>query len=305
MRIKFVKYVSGMLLAAVVIYQILSFVAEPISDHPYFHSGGFLVIAHRGGRSLGPENTLYTFRRAAALGADVLEIDLNRTKDGRLVVFHDRHVDRTTSGSGPVSSFTWKEIRQLDAAYRWSTDNGLTFPLRGHGIRIPSLAEVFAAFPNKRINIELKDSRPESINQLCQLVRTYDKSEKVMIASFDASRLKRFRSLCPQVATSVGASEAMLFYGLQWTHLQAAYSPPAQALQVPPRYGRIQLVTHQFVKAAHARNLRVHVWTVNDAEEMQRLIKLGVDGIMTDYPERLLRLIKKMNIEHPTSNVAR
>jgi glycerophosphoryl diester phosphodiesterase len=291
MNIKFVRYIFVLILVLLAVYRLLCFMSEPIADHTYFNPDGFLAIAHRGGSSLGPESTLYTFRRAVALGVDVIEIDLQRTKDGQLIVLHDRSVDRTTNGSGPADNFTLAELKNLDAAYRWSADNGRTFPLRGRGIRIPSLAEVLADFPDMRINIELKDAQAEIGTQLCQLIRKYNKTQKVMIASFNAGRLKKFRSQCPRVATSFGASEAIVFYGLQWVHLESAYSPPAQALQVPVHYGRTQLVTRRFVNAAHSRNLRVHVWTVNDTEEMQRLLELGVDGIMTDYPERLLSLL--------------
>ena len=121
-------------------------------------------------------------------------------------------------------------------------------------------------------------------------------AKKVMVASFDADSLKEFRSLCPQVATSAGASEAMLFYGLQKVYLEAAYSPNAQALQVPATFRNLRVVNRRFIEAAHARNMRVQVWSVNDVKVMQRLLELGVDGIMTDYPQRLLELLKKYHV---------
>jgi len=114
-----------------------------------------------------------------------------------------------------------------------------------------------------------------------------------MVACFDAGKLGEFRSICPEVATSAGASEAAMFYWLQWAHLEPAYSPSAQAFQIPEFYGDIRIADRRFLDAAHARNMRVHVWTVNDIESMQRLIDLGVDGIMTDYPDRLLKTLKK------------
>ena len=114
-----------------------------------------------------------------------------------------------------------------------------------------------------------------------------------MVASFDADSLKEFRSLCPQVATSAGASEAILFYGLQKLYLEAAYWPNAQALQVPETFRDLQIVNKRFIEAAHARNMRVQVWLVNDVTSMQRLLELGVDGIMTDYPQRLIEVLRK------------
>jgi glycerophosphoryl diester phosphodiesterase len=251
-----------------------------------------MVIAHRGGRSLGPENTLYTYRRAVDLGVDVLEIDVQLTQDNHLAVIHDKTVDRTTNGSGTVASYKLADLQKLDAGYRWSADQGIPFPLRGKGIKIPSLAEVFQAFPRMRINIESKDPRPAAITLLCRTIQDYNMSQKVMIASFDAGTLKRFRAVCPGVATSAGASEAILFYSLQKMYLESAYSPVAQALQIPQTYGDLQVVTKRFVEAAHARNLKVHVWTVNGVDSMKTLLQLGVDGIMTDYPQRLLEIMK-------------
>jgi glycerophosphoryl diester phosphodiesterase len=117
--------------------------------------------------------------------------------------------------------------------------------------------------------------------------------EKVMGACFDAGKLGEFRSVCPEVATSTGASEAVVFYWLQMARLESAYSPSAQALQIPEVYRENQVATPRFLDAAHGRNMRVHVWTVNDRESMQRLIELGVDGIMTDYPERLVKILNE------------
>jgi len=288
---KTLKYVLGLLFCLILLFGVFRFMAVPSPEHPYFKPDTFLVIAHRGGRSLGPENTLYTFRRAVDLGVDVLEMDVHRTKDGQRVVLHDTTVDRTTNGTGPVNSFNLAELKKLDAAYHWSPDQGKSFPLRGKGLAIPALEEVFEAFPQTRINIEIKDPGQTELSSLCRSINDYGMSQKVMIASFNTGALKNFRSTCPGVATSAGASEAMLFYALQKMHLESAYTPAAKALQVPRTYGDLQVVTKRFVEAAHARNLKVHVWTVNGVDSMQKLLQLGVDGIMTDYPQRLLEMI--------------
>ena len=289
---KFIRALLGLFLIFFIIYGILLFFARPISDHSYFKPDDFLVIAHRGGRSLGPENTVYTFKRAVELGADVLEMDLQTTSDGALVILHDREVERTTNGKGAVDSFTLSELKKLDAGFRWSPDDSRSYPLRNKGVTIPTLTEVFTAFPDIRINIEIKSSQVNTIQNLCRTIRDHGMSEKVMVACFDSGKLGEFRSLCPEVATSAGASEAAVFYWLQWAHLESAYSPSSQALQIPEVYGENRIATRRFLDAAHARNLRVQVWTVNDTESMQRLIDLGVDGIMTDYPERLVKILK-------------
>ncbi|MBW2656795.1 MAG: glycerophosphodiester phosphodiesterase [Deltaproteobacteria bacterium] len=288
---KFIKALLGLFLIFFVIYGILYALARPIPDHPYFKPDKFLAIAHRGGRSLGPENTLYTFKRAVELGTNVLEMDLQTTSDGALVILHDRKVDRTTNGTGAVDGFTLSDLKKLDAGFRWSPENSKSYPMRNKGVTIPTLTEVFKDFPDTRINIEIKSSQVNTIQNLCRSIRDNRMSQKVMVACFDAGKLGEFRSICPEVATSAGASEAAIFYWLQWANLESAYSPNAQALQVPETYGDHRIATRRFVDAAHARNMRVHVWTVNQVEAMQRLIDLGVDGIMTDYPERLVKIL--------------
>jgi glycerophosphoryl diester phosphodiesterase len=215
------------------------------------------------------------------------------TQDNHLAVIHDKTVDRTTNGSGTVESYKLADLQKLDAAYRWSADSGNPFPLRGKGIKIPILSEVFQAFPQMRINIEIKDSKPVAITSLCRTIQDHNMSQKVMIASFNTAALKKFRLICPAVATSAGASEAIWFYALQKIHMESAYTPNAQTLQVPEDYGDLQVVNKKFVEAAHARNMRVQVWTVNDIDSMKRLLKHGVDGIMTDYPQKLIALLKK------------
>ncbi|MEJ2283833.1 MAG: glycerophosphodiester phosphodiesterase [Desulfobacterales bacterium] len=290
---KIIRALCGLILICFIVYGVFYALARAIPDHPYFEPEKFLVIAHRGGRSLGPENTIFTFKRAVELGADVLEMDLQATSDGALVVIHDRDVDRTTDGKGPVDSFTLSEIKKLDAGFRWSPDNSDSYPLRSKGITIPTLTEVFKAFPGTRMNLEIKSSQVNTIQDLCRTIRVNGMSEKVLVACFDAGKLGEFRSVCPEVATSSGASEAVIFYWLQWAQMESAYSPNAQALQIPEAYGEHRIATRGFVDAAHARNMRVHVWTVNDSDAMQRLIDLNVDGIMTDYPQRLLKVVKR------------
>ena len=300
---KFGVLLLGSLAFLFVLYGVMSYLAKPVPDHPYFNPAGFMVIAHRGGRSLGPENTLYTYQRAVNLGVDVLEFDVHLTRDSHLAVIHDKTVDRTTNGSGAVEGYNLADLQKLDAAYRWSDDRGDAFPLRGKGIKIPSLAEVFQIFPRMRMNIEIKNPQPAAITSLCRTIQDHNMSRKVMIASFSAGALKKFRTTCPAVATSAGASEAIWFYALQKVHLESVYSPSAQALQVPENYGDLKLTNKRFVAAAHARSMRVQVWTVNDVDSMKRLLKLGVDGIMTDYPQRLIEVLSMQKASAPSPKV--
>jgi len=287
------KTLLSVLLILFIVYEILCWLATPASEHPYFKQDKFLVIAHRGGSSLGPENTLYKFHNAVKMGVDVLEMDVRSTKDKQLIILHDNSVTRTTDGTGAVENYILAELKKLDAAHRWSPDNGRSFPLRNQGIKIPTLSEIFTGFPHTRVNLELKDTRSETIQSLCHLIQSHHMTEKVIVASFDAGALKDFRAACPQVATSAGSSEVLLFYGLQKLYLESVYTPKPHALQVPFSFQGLNIVNSRFVEAAHSRNMRVHVWTVNDIDSMKQLIEIGVDGIMTDYPQRLLVLLRE------------
>ena len=266
---------------------------EVVPEHKYFQGdkGGPLVIAHRGGAGLWPENTLYAFERAAAMGVDVIETDVRATSEGELVVIHDENVERTMDGAGPVASMTLAEVKRLDAAYRFSTDGGRSFPLRGRGVVVPTLREVFAALPLMRFNIEPKQAAPSLAAPLCRIIREHGMTAKVMVGAFNGTALAEFRRECPEVATSAATGEVLSFLAMHEAGLAASYSPVMQALQVPERSGALHVLTPDFVEAAHGRNLRVHAWTVNAEADMRRLIEMGVDGIMTDYPDRLLKIL--------------
>jgi glycerophosphoryl diester phosphodiesterase len=277
--------------AVVFAYVFLPLGAKPIPNHPFFKSDDVLVMAHRGGLGLWPENTLYAFEHAVQLGVDVLEMDVHTTADGTLVVMHDETVDRTTDGAGPITGFTLTELKMLDAGYRWSSDNGQSFPFRGQGLTIPTLAEVFVAFPDSLMNIEIKQYQLPGVSTLCRMIRQHGMAGQVVVASSDAGTMEAFRRMCSEVATSASSREVLLFYGLNLLRLESSYSPSAEALQVPEGYSSLRVVRQRFVSAAHERNMEVHVWTVNDTEDMQRLLDWGVDGIITDYPDRLLALL--------------
>ena len=256
-------------------------------------NSNFLVFAHRGGGGLYPENTLGAFEYSAQMGVDVLELDVHATRDGTLVVMHDANVERTTDGRGKVSEMTLGEVRKLDAGYKFSTDGGQNFPFRGRQITIPTLEEIFDALPNKTFNIEPKQETPSIIAPLCSLLRTRKMTDKVIVGSFRQSIIDEFRRECPEIATAASPSEATEYLALSKSGLSEAYSPPMQALQIPENLGSLSIVTKDFVENAHRKNLKVHVWTINEPDAMQRLISIGVDGIMTDYPDRLLDLLKR------------
>ncbi len=287
MRTNRVKVLLGSIASLIALWGILSFRARPIPDHPFFSHDGILVIAHRGGGGLWPENTLYAFEHAVALGVDALEMDVQSTKDGELVVIHDDTVDRTTNGTGRVQALTLAEIKALDAGYTWTADNGRSYPFRDQGLRVPALVEVLVAFPEIRMNIEIKHARGPVVARLCRMIRDYGFAERVLIAAYDARTMREVRRLCPEVATATSKAEIRFFYCLNWAHWGSFYRSPAEALQVPECSGDRRVLTRRFVEAAHGRNMGVHVWVVNDVNDMQRMVDLEVDGVITDRPDRL------------------
>ncbi len=250
-----------------------------------------LVFAHRGGGGLYPENTLEAFKYSAAMGVDVLELDVHSTSDGTLVVMHDGDVARTTNGSGRVNQMTLAELKKLDAGYHFTPDDGKTFPFRGKGITIPTLQEIFDALPDKVFNIEPKQAEPSVVKPLCEILRARKMTDKAIVGSFRQQAIDEFRAQCSEVATAATPAEVRDFLALYKVGLGESYSPPMQVLQIPERIGALQIVSKDFIETARRLNLKVHVWTINDAQDMQRLIEMRVDGIMTDYPDRLLKIL--------------
>ena len=288
----FMLFLLGIFTIGAVIYGSLAGTkGEPATPRAFFENKNPrpLIIAHRGGAGLWAENTLYAFERVAALGVDVIELDVHDTADGKMVVIHDATVDRTTNGVGRVSEMTLEQIKKLDAGYRWTPDGGKTFPLRGKGITVPTLQEVFKTFPKMKFNIEPKPGNASLAKPLCNIIRENQMSERTVVGSFKQAIIDEFRAECAEVATSAGPSEVSKFLAMYKVGLGESYSPAMQALQIPEFAG----VSKEFVKAAHERNLQVHVWTINEAADMQRLLEMGVDGIMTDYPDRLINLLKQ------------
>lgn len=251
-----------------------------------------LFFAHRGGALLRPENTMLAFEHGASFGADALELDLQLTRDGELVVIHDFHVDRTTDGAGPVASYSLDELQRLDAGYRFTSDGGATFPYRGQGLTIPTLREVIARFPSLRINMDLKESTPEREQLLWRLLQEMDAVDRVMIGSFDYAPMARFRALTGgRVATGATRREIVWFLSQYHTRRLARLRPVFDALQVPETQRGFRIVTPRIIAAAHRLNLDVHVWTVDRSADMRRLLMWGVDGVMSDRPDLLAQAL--------------
>ena len=292
MNKRWVRLAVGVVAVLLLAYCALALLARPArDDHAFDADGDVLVIAHRGGRGLWPENTLYAYKRAWEMGVDVLEMDVHSTADGALVLMHDDTVDRTTDGAGPIHDHTLAELQGLDAGYQWTADDGATYPFRGTKIQVPTLEAVFEALPEALMNIEIKQSEPSIVEPFCGAIREHGMAERVLVASFDQETIVAFREACPEVATTAGEDEVRVLYVLSRAYLASTYSAPAEAVQAPEYFGDLHVITRRFIRAAGRRSMEVHVWTVNDTADMRRMVELGVDGIITDYPDRLLAIL--------------
>jgi glycerophosphoryl diester phosphodiesterase len=287
---KIIWALAGVLLVGYGAYLWAKANSVTVKAYPFAVEGKVLSIAHRGGRGLWPENTMWAFERALNTGVDVLELDVRRTQDGKLVVIHDDTVDRTTNGNGPVKEYTLETLNTLDAGYRWTQD-GQDFPFRGKGITVPTLEQVLVAFPQTLMVIEIKEEAPTAATALCDMLARYGKNGQVMVAGFSSEVVERFRAECSSTATSTTVSEVYWFLALHKLGLGAAFQPRAQALQVPEQAGPLQLVNAAWMASARGHGMAVHVWTVNETLDLQRLVALGVDGIITDYPDRLAAVL--------------
>lgn len=289
-RLRILAFVSGAILFLYLYFAFLHPRAKA-EDHGFFLGARTLAIAHQGGRGLWPENTLLAFERSLELGVDVLEMDLRATSDGHIVVHHDASVERTTEGQGLVRELGLEAIRKLDAGYRFGVES---YPYRGQGLSIPTLLEVLERFRGARLNLEMKEFDPALARGLCSTLRKKGSLGRVLVASFDHEPMVAFREACPEVATSATMREGLLFYQLDRLRLGSLYRSPALAFQVPEYFGEIQVIRPRFLEAARSSNVRVQVWTINEEMELSRMLELGVDGILTDYPDRLLRLMGRL-----------
>ncbi len=268
--------------------------ARRVPANPFATPKGLIVFAHRGGSRRWPENTMLAFQNAADLGVDALELDIHSTADGELVVIHDPFVDRVTNGSGAVHDYTLAALQRLDAGYWWTEDGGRTYPFRGQGITIPTLADVFGAFPHLWINIDIKQANPPIVQPLVALLHACGVVAQVCVGSFHTATIAAFRRACPAVATAASLPEAQQMLVLSKLGLGRFYRGGAVAMQLPEVERRLRVITPGFVRTAHRHRTAVHVWTVNDVPQMRRLIDMGVDGLMTDYPDLLLKLLGRL-----------
>lgn len=240
--------------------------------HPFLGHPGPLALAHRGGAADGLENTHSAFARAVALGYRYLETDVHATADGHLVAFHDETLDRMTDASGPIGELPWSQVSRASVGGREP---------------LPLMRELLRAFPEARWNIDVKAE--SALVPLLELLSEQDAWARVCVGSFEEERVARAQAMAgPRLATSLG-TRGVVRLRLRSYGLVPARSVRSSAVcvQVPEHRSGIRVVDGAFVRAAHARWMQVHVWTVNERNRMRELLDLGVDGIVTDHIETL------------------
>lgn len=241
-----------------------------------------LVIAHRGGAHLRPENTLDAFAHALALGADALELDVRLSADGEAVVIHDETLDRTTDARGPVSSLTADALARVDAGHHFQPE--LRHPFRGRGLGVPRLRHVLDRCPQAPLVIELKGDDERLASAVVRDVTEAGATDRVCLGGFGWRMVAAVRRRAPDIATSAAREEVRwALYG-SWLGIARA-GVAYRAYQVPEHAGRLRVVSRRFVRLAHRNGLPVQVWTVNDAPRAARLLQWGVDGLITDRPD--------------------
>jgi glycerophosphoryl diester phosphodiesterase len=272
-----------------------------MSDRSVWLDRRVIAYAHQGGAWESPSSTLFAIGRAVAAGATAIELDVHATADGELVVCHDATVDRTTAANGDIVSFTLAELRRLDFSYWFIPGADVTpdrpaeaYPYRGRApddpaFGIATLRQVLEQFPGVVLNLDVKQTAPVVAPYeatLARLLAEFERTDDVIVASFLDPATDAFRDVAPDVPTSAGTMATAEFW--QAVHAGGALpDSPAVAYQVPERQGDLVVVDEAFVDAAHRCGRAVHVWTVNDTESMERLLGLGVDGIISDVPTTL------------------
>ncbi|HVO21828.1 MAG TPA: glycerophosphodiester phosphodiesterase [Anaeromyxobacter sp.] len=266
--------------------------ALPAPHRPYLDLPGPWLVAHRGGGALAPENTLAAFDRAASLRADAIEIDVRRTRDGAVVIFHDQDTARLLGQPGTVAARTLAELAHLDAGAAFTADGGATFPFRGRGLSVPTLAEVLRRYPSMRFNVDAKDDDPEMAAALAEVVRSAFAEDRVCVGSFSDRQAERLGALLPRCARFLPQEAATCHVLAARAGRSGAGCPSGFDLaDLPFRLGGEVVVDAAVLDHFHSLRIPVHAWVVDDEAEMRALLAAGVDGIVTDRPDLLARVL--------------
>ena len=266
-----------------------------------FRTGRTLVIPHGGGDGLFPENTLLAFERTIAMGADVVDVDLRLSQDNVVMGFHDATVDRITGTTGSIRAMTVAQLSGLDAGWSFTTTGSDptaddSHPYRGKNVTIPTFESILDKFPTTLLSLDLKDESLDMVQPVCKLLRDHRRVNDVFVGSNSDEQILEFRRQCPDVRTSAIMGDV---YAAR--DARASNDPhfvPAVTVDQPPfRSDGRQLVDAASLEWAHQHGIAILTWVVNDVDDMKLLVGLGVDGIYTSYPDRLLKILGRCTAE--------
>ncbi|MFX0099347.1 MAG: glycerophosphodiester phosphodiesterase [Candidatus Hodarchaeota archaeon] len=272
-------------------------------------AGRPLIMAHRGNSSEVPENTLEAFKDAHDMGSvDCIETDVHLTKDEEFVFFHDPKVDRTTNAKGRIADFTLAELKDLDAGYKFMNEKS-EYPFRGKGFKIQSVKDILPQFKDIKFNMDIKSKDPRAPVLLSKLLDDLDANERVMVGSFHKNQVYKFREVS-DIPTSASINEVWQFRkaAKRWIKKHPGETPGKfnqeeifgeklayHALQIPEKLLFLKVILGPaFIQFAHAVDIAVMIWTINERDEMKRLLEWGADGIFTDKPALLIEVMDEM-----------
>ena len=252
-------------------------------------------IAHRGASKEAPENTLPAIRLALAkYRVDLVEVDLQSSREGVPVVFHDPTLERTTNGRGRVSQHSLSELKTLDAAYFFDPAGKGEFPYRGKGVRVPTLEEMLREFPEVRFCLEIKEKSPEAAKRVVEIIRRTPRYAPLVIGSFHRAVTQALRPFASDwIKTTFSRRDvigAYLAFRFRWKR----YTPPARYAAIPTTGfgGRVRLDDSKWIEFLHEKGVRVFYWTIDDPAEMKALLQKGADGLLSNDPSKFPLVFK-------------
>ena len=254
-----------------------------------FRTGRTLVIPHGGGDGLYPENTMLAFSKTMAMGADVVDVDLRLTADNVLIAFHDATLDRITGEAGALLSMTYAQLANADAGWSF-TDAAGDHPFRSAGVTIPTMESILVEFPDALLSLDLKDESQAMVQPVCDLLQRYGRLNDVFVGSNSDEQILSVRSTCPTVRTSAIMKDVYASRDARDTN-DPDFTPAVVVDQPPFRMDGRQLVDADSLAWAHEHGVAILPWVVNDPADLQYLVDIGVDGIYTSYPDRLLKIL--------------
>ncbi len=271
---------------------------EAINVNPYVIGADKpWIIAHGGSKALFPPNTMMAFQGSADLGVDALEMDITMTKDEVLVTHHDLTIDRLSDGAGLMRDYTYEELLEFNFGGSFQNLDG-HYPYQNKPVRLTKLEDVFIRFGEMPLMVEIKDRAEDgkrAAEILKNFIKQYQLEDNIVVVAFSEEVLAYFYEITNGeilIGSSVEETKDFIFTGL--SAMEFLYRPNASIIAIPTSNSGINLASKRVIQSAHRRKMAVHYWTINDKEEMKKLIELGADGLITDRPDLMAEVLREL-----------